>query len=278
MYQKFLGKLILSGQIECVTSLHIGGTTTGIEIGGVDNPVIKDPLTDQPYIPGSSLKGKLRHICEWSYGLIEKHPKHHSYQAYDCHELKSPLPDQNQKKEFDRWQAAFMVGRLFGAATDDNEIREKAGPTRLTVRDSFLYQGKQGEQGWAERLQETLGRGFFTEVKTENALDRVTSEANPRPIELVPAGSQFELSFVIDIYDPEDKQLLRDLFAAMRILEQSSLGGSGSRGHGQIQFKNLNLVWKSVQYYRGQAELVSVVIPEDLEKATKEFDQIQWPI
>lgn len=62
----FQGKFIISGILECVTGTRIGGTQEKFEIGGIDNPVIKDPLTDLPYIPGSSLKGKLRHLLEWA--------------------------------------------------------------------------------------------------------------------------------------------------------------------------------------------------------------------
>ena len=65
---EFKGKYLIQGKLICETGLHIGGSTEGVEIGGVDNPVIKDPLTEQPYIPGSSLKGKLRHLLEWAQG------------------------------------------------------------------------------------------------------------------------------------------------------------------------------------------------------------------
>jgi len=63
---QFLGKFIIKGILECVTGTRIGGTQEKFEIGGIDNPVIKDPLTDLPYIPGSSLKGKLRSLLEWA--------------------------------------------------------------------------------------------------------------------------------------------------------------------------------------------------------------------
>src|SRR5512138_1439600 len=87
-----LGKLALKAKLKCKTGLHIGGSTTGVEIGGMENPVIKDPLTDKPYIPGSSLKGKLRSLTEWSLGLIQEHSKHHAYVAYECDELADDRP------------------------------------------------------------------------------------------------------------------------------------------------------------------------------------------
>ncbi|MDR3573123.1 MAG: type III-A CRISPR-associated RAMP protein Csm3 [Anaerolineaceae bacterium] len=242
MERKLLGKMIFAGQIVCVTGLHIGGSTSGIEIGGVENPVIKDPLTDRPFIPGSSLKGKLRSLSEWSLGLIEKHEKHGSYTAYDCHELKEDRPDPTSPS-YKRWHNALVLGKLYGASSDDNKIRMAAGPSRLIVRDAFPTED-------TLNVWETwLGTGIYTEIKTENTLDRITSEANPRPLERVPAGSTFDLSMVIDMYESEELDLLRLLFSSMRLLEQSSLGGSGSRGSGQISFEGIKLVWRPIEYY-----------------------------
>ena len=272
MNTQLKGKYVLSGKIRCITGLHIGGSTTGVEIGGVDNPVIKDPLSEEPYIPGSGLKGKLRSLAEWSLGLIEEHAKHQgTYAAYACSELIGPEPPKNTR-EYQRYHNALQLGRLFGASNDKSEVRMVAGPSRLIVRDAFLNPTSR------EALQDSLGLRLFTEVKTENALDRVTSEANPRPLERVPAGSTFDINFILDIYEPDDCQLFRLLFASMRLLENSSLGGSGSRGSGQIQFEDLSLVWRPVDYYKIGIPEQHVKLPENpLESLTKDFDQITWP-
>lgn len=245
-HREFRGKYIISAQLEAVTGLHIGGSTTGFEIGGVDNPVIRDPLTDEPYIPGSSLKGKLRHLTEWSLGLIDKHPKHGIYGAYHCEDLKKPSKEQAQNPE--RWEKAYLVGRLFGVASDDSTVRQTAGPTRLTVRDAFLLESARKE------IQQTLGKGIFTELKTENFLDRITSEANPRTMERVPAGARFLVQMVLDRYADDGTELLRQLFAAMRLLEDSTLGGSGSRGSGRVAFRQLRVTWRGLDYYLNGAE------------------------
>jgi CRISPR-associated protein Csm3 len=271
MTYQFLGKHVLSGQIECVTGLHIGGTTTGVEIGGVDNPVIKDPLTEMPYIPGSGLKGKLRSLSEWSFGLIDKHSKHNSFAAYDCHELEQAAPIESEPA-YMRWHAALVVGRLYGAASDSNKVRMATGPTRLTLRDAFATEDTK------KKWEDWLGAGIYTEVKTENALDRVTSEANPRPIERVPAGSAFAFEMILDIYELDDRRLWPELWAAMRILEHSSLGGSGSRGHGQIRFADLKLVWRPVSYYQtGKGEQAIALPYTTLEKLVENQSAIQWP-
>jgi CRISPR-associated protein Csm3 len=270
-YSQLLGKFILSCKITCVTGLHIGGSSTGMEIGGVDNPVIKDPLTDQPYIPGSSLKGKLRSLAEWYYGLIEVHPKHKSYQAYDCSELAED-PEKLPPEQRTKWQYAFIVGRLFGAANDDKKVRQVTGPSRLTIRDAFLTEESE------KLLQQVLGDGVFTEVKTENALDRITSEANPRPVERVPAGSEFNLTMILDVYDPQDLELFKALFMSMALLEQSSLGGGGSRGSGEIKFEELKIAWRSAKdYQNGQAPTPVELPAKSVDEILKNFDQIKWP-
>ena len=56
---------VIEGDLELVTGLHIGAGNDEIRIGGIDNPVLKHPYSGQPYIPGSSLKGKVRSLLEW---------------------------------------------------------------------------------------------------------------------------------------------------------------------------------------------------------------------
>ncbi len=240
---QFQGKYIIQGVIHCVTGLHIGGNTEGFEIGGMDNPVIINPLNEQPYLPGSSLKGKLRHLTEWQMGLIKRDNKG-NYPPYDCAELKQPLEKVETDKDKNQWQKAYALGRIFGPASNEDKVRETIGPTRLTVRDTFLTEDS------AKELQQWLGEGIFTEAKTENAIDRVTSEANPRPIERVPAGAEFEFTFIFDVYRDDDVALLKELFCAMTMLEDSALGGGGSRGHGQIKFQNLKAEWRPLEYYK----------------------------
>jgi CRISPR-associated protein Csm3 len=59
-----LGKLKINSVLLVETGLHIGGGGENLDIGGLDKPVVRDPLTLQPYLPGSSIKGKLRAIFE----------------------------------------------------------------------------------------------------------------------------------------------------------------------------------------------------------------------
>lgn len=270
MKLEFRGKYVLNGKIECLTGLRIGGVTEGVEIGGLDNPVIKDPLTREPYIPGSSLKGKLRSHLEWALGLIEPHEKHRgAYAAYDCRELRESRKENSNPE---KWNKAYILGRLFGPASDDTEVRMTAGPTRLTVRDSFPTEETR------KKWKEWLGEGVYTEIKAENLIDRVTSQATPRSMERVPKGSEFEFTMFLEDYQQgEVKELLRHLLMAMHLLENSSLGGSGSRGYGEIRFKDLDLEWRSLEYYKNGGPTQSISLPA---KTTKEilekFNEIEW--
>ena len=65
---KLIGKLILEGELACESGLHIGAGKGSLEIGGADNPVIKDAF-GMPYVPGSSLRGKIRSLLEQSTGM-----------------------------------------------------------------------------------------------------------------------------------------------------------------------------------------------------------------
>ncbi len=288
----FKGKYIISGEIVCETGLHIGGSTEGFEIGGVDNPVIRDPLTEWPYIPGSSLKGKLRHLLEWSLGknAYTKKPHHFtegkdksSFGPCSCgrceacvlfgttpEEPKGIAPvKEGEEVGFAR---THMVKVQRGEEEEERTYRI-AGPTRLTVRDAFPTPETRDEwQAW-------LGKGIYTEVKTENAIDRVTSEANPRPMERIPAGSAFAFEMIFDDYRDDDVQLLKSLFTAMHLLENSALGGSGSRGHGKVKFANLAVVYRPLEYYRSGAGAVQITLPgegKDVKSILAGFDGIRW--
>lgn len=255
----FKGKFIITAKLVCLTGIHIGGTSEGFEIGGVDNPVIRDPLTDMPYIPGSSLKGKMRHLLEWAIdapAVRRPHPKHGVYTACHCGECVSC--------------------KLFGVSSDESEIREKAGPARLTVRDAFPCEGT------IERWRRDLGENVYTELKSENFINRLTAEATPRTLERVPANSAFKVEMIFDVYDGEgDRELMRGLLTAMLLLEHSALGGSGSRGYGEVRFEEIRIEWFPVSYYtEGEpSERVKLDGEESfrsLQEIVDGFDRMNW--
>ncbi|MEM2919116.1 MAG: type III-A CRISPR-associated RAMP protein Csm3 [Candidatus Altiarchaeota archaeon] len=240
MEYKFLGNILISGLIKCETALHIGGMIEGYEIGGMDNPVIKDPISGFPYIPGSSIKGKLRSLLEWSQGLVitkkeeskeeEKEKVKEVGEVHICDNPKCP------------------VCRVFGTPA---EIERKIGPTRILVRDAYP---DDDTKKILEKLQSEKGLPK-AEWKTENVINRITSKATPRTIERVPQGSKFRFEIVYGIYQVYaekniiDLEYLKYLFEAMRLLEDSALGGFGSRGSGKISFEFEKILLKKISDY-----------------------------
>ena len=254
MNLQFQGKYIITGKIICKTGLHIGGTQEGIEIGGVDNIVIRDPLTDRPYIPGSSLKGKLRYLMEWELNKVFN--SEGKFPAHSCEndssivklkeEAKNLQGDARKKKDQEIEERIKVlinscpICLIFGSSG----ATLGGTPTRLIVRDAFP------NNDTINKWQQWLGENIYTELKTENTIDRVTSEANPRTMERVPAGSEFEFEMIFDIYREEDRALLKNLFSAIHLLENSALGGSGTRGYGKIRFEIEKQEFRSVEYYK----------------------------
>ena len=206
---QFIGNILIRGKIECLTGLHIGGSKDKVEIGGVDSPVLRDPITRRPYIPGSSLKGKMRMLLEYATGNVDQRGEVHNCAKADC-----------------------PVCRIFGSSAAEERT---CGPTRLLVRDAYPDETTIGL--WDKMDSELL----FAEMKSENFLNRITSAANPRFLERVVKGSMFDLEMVYGMYDVDDGQDDLEFFKHVRtsllLLEQSALGGSGSRGYGHIEFR-----------------------------------------
>lgn len=219
---------LLQGKIRLLTGLHIGAGSEEMHIGGTDNPVIKNPLTGQPYIPGSSLKGKMRSLLEWQLGVVgltEGKPL----------SFKDITKTPNQA-------AAKQLLKLFGGSPDpknDEKLIAEIGPTRLAFWDCSL------NQDWAKREVSDKNR-LFTETKMENTIDRIQGVAqHPRNTERVPAGAEFDFRLTLKVHDGED--LSDMLFQGLKLIELTGLGGSLSRGYGKLEFVDLKLGNTDVQ-------------------------------
>jgi len=245
---KFLGKLILEGVLHCESGLHIGAGKGSLEIGGADNPVVKDAF-GRPYVPGSSLRGRLRSLLEQSGGFA----------------IPSELVFLSRRKgqevrihQSDRAddEICLLFGRNPGRMEKlggEQVESTVATPARLTVYDAPLDLDSITSQ-MRENLDDEL-----TEVKSENAIDRITSQANPRTLERVPAGARFQVRFVLDILCEEDKALLARLAEGLRLLEDDTLGGGGSRGSGRVRFSGLRLTWRGRGFYSAGAPEVELI-------------------
>lgn len=214
------GRARIEGRIRLLSGLHIGAGKDSVEIGGIDNPVIKHPFTGEPYIPGSSIKGRLRFLMEWAFGTVRADG--HAW-GYDGSQPADP---------------ADPVLRIFG-----NALKEwRGGPTRLIVRDCPLTKEDR------DRYREAPER--FFEEKTEVLIDRIAGKAHevgPRQTERVPAGVEFDFALVFRLYDTgdggaRDLDCLNWTLLGLWLLEQDAIGGSGSRGYGRIRFEDLHLV------------------------------------
>lgn len=214
----------LTGTLELVTGLHIGSGNTEMHIGGTDNPVIKNPLTQEPYIPGSSIKGKIRSLLEWELGMVGLTDG-------------KPLGFKHVEKLAGAEQASAKdILRLFGGAPEgsgaDEKLVKEIGPTRLAFWDCSL------ERAWVEQMNSR--NLLLTETKMENMIDRIRGVAeHPRNTERVPATARFDFNLTIRRHDAED--LLPTVLRGLKLLELTGLGGSGSRGYGKVRFAALHL-------------------------------------
>lgn len=202
------------------SGLHIGAGDNEMHIGGIDNSVVKNPITNHPYIPGSSLKGKIRSLLEWKSGEVKNKPL-----------------SLNDLEKAQSKQAVELILKLFGVSGDaeDSEKMQKIGASRLVFWDCDL------NETWANEItQDGLS---LTEAKSENTIDRITATAgNPRLTERVPAGAEFDFKLTIRVFDEDDKQeLLNTVLSGLKLLELDSLGGSGSRGYGKVKFTELTV-------------------------------------
>lgn len=215
---KLLKTIKVTGTITVQTGLHIGGSQETMEISGLDNPIIKNPANAEPYIPGSSLKGRMRSLAEWYFAEV---------------------PDQG---DVTKPKANSQTGRVFGLpAQEPSKIRDaeqraayQRGPTRLVVRDAPL--SNQSRQAFKDGQP-------LTEIKSENSINRLSSMANPRPMERVLPGVEFDLELLYRVFDvdgdggAEDERLFREVvLTALALVEADALGGGGSRGNGKVSF------------------------------------------
>jgi CRISPR-associated protein Csm3 len=203
-------KIKVTTSLELITGLHIGGSSDNVEIGGIDNPVVKIATKDsQPYIPGSSIKGKMRCLLEQIAG--------------------STTVGGNQE-----------INNLFGYS-------ETNQPSKLIVRDAYLKKESADELRRCDNLDMP-----YTEAKWENVINRLKGTAeHPRQTERIPAGVFFNVEFIINIWNYTDEEkkggkkddieneLIVLLNKGIKAIENDYLGGSGSRGYGQIKFGEL---------------------------------------
>ncbi|WP_112122645.1 type III-A CRISPR-associated RAMP protein Csm3 [Haemophilus influenzae] len=200
------------------TGLHIGAGDSEMHIGGIDNSVIKHPITQSPYIPGSSLKGKIRTLLEWRSGAVQN----------------APLTVKDITKNPEEVKNILRLFGIGGDAKNTDDIVKEIGVSRLAFWDCAL------DAGWEKAIRDD--NQLLTEAKSENTIDRITSTAgNPRQTERVPAGAKFNFKLMLRQFEGDKPELLDLVLKGLKLLELDSLGGSGSRGYGKVKFTKLTV-------------------------------------
>jgi len=263
MPKGLFGHVVIRGTIVAKTGLHIGASADTVEIGGIDTPVIKHPVTFEPYIPGSSLKGKMRSLLEKINGMEYNRP---------VVKGKKPI---NQHICDDIIQALNCpVCRVFGSTgqgSRNDNLSNQNHPARILVRDATLSNKE-------FLIPDAL---LITEAKMENVLDRVTSHAVPRTIERVPAGAKFNFEIVYRVEGEgnttgiknDDKTKvqtdIRNILLLLRAVEREGLGGNTSRGHGQVGFELIEFFYQKVKESGSTSQF-----PEENEAEVKKLDKV----
>jgi len=214
---------ILRGKIHVETGIHIGAGRESMEIGGVEPPIMRHPLTQQPYIPGSSLKGKVRCLLELKY----------------CVKNEECFPTMKQAE--DSWKPCGCgkcpVCIVFGSSN----VKTTKTMTRVIFRDAFMTPDSVQKQ---EEASLEAG-GYLSEIKSEIAINRKTLTVQSgalRTTERIVPGTELDLEIVLRHFegDPVD-DYLGLLKEGLDLLQRDSLGGSGSRGYGKVSIRDLTV-------------------------------------
>lgn len=216
-----LGKVSVEGKLKLLSGMHIGGSKAFSAIGAVDSPVIRNSFNKEPYIPGSSIKGKMRYLLARVYA------------------------GDGFMKSIDREEKE--IKRLFGSSAKNDIIISRLQFSDLNLSEESKIQ--------MEKFSTDL---YLTEVKYENTIYRLTAEANPRQLERVPAGAEFDFRLIYNIEEEQTlKEDMKNIGKMFSLLEDDYLGGSGTRGYGRVTFEDLGINTKL--YNDKKNELLEIV-------------------
>ncbi|URZ03977.1 type III-A CRISPR-associated RAMP protein Csm3 [Clostridium felsineum] len=198
--------ITLTTTMKLLSGIRICGSNEELNIGDIDSPVIRDPLTREPYIPGSSIKGSLRSILEIVHGVNDENRG-----ICNC--------------------GKCYICKLFGTAYNGNSNIQEA-PTRLIFRDAKLTN--------KSRIILRKFNPSMVEIKKENTIDRITANPTPRTLDRIPAGTEFLIEIQLKVFTNDDKdKFIEYIKSGLKLLEYNYVGGSGSRGYGKVEFSEL---------------------------------------
>ncbi len=192
-------KIQITGKLEVVTGMHIGGSSAFAAIGAVDSPVIKDSRENLPMIPGSSLKGKMRTLL-----------------AKEYNETVAAKPDEDNER----------IVRLFGSAKKGNIKRSRIQIADMVMANADEFR-QRGTQSLTEiKFENTINR--LTAVANPRQIERVI-RGSEFALDMI-----YEVEEESEIV--EDLSMLAE---GMKLLQYDYLGGHGSRGYGKVRFKDV---------------------------------------
>lgn len=228
--------ITIDSKLTLVTGLHIGGADDGMKIGGVDSPVMKREVfcdesgevgfngrrkITEPYIAGSSLKGKIRTLLEHYFRLVDPLGK-------------GSVVD--SKSSFGDVKYRNLIIKLFGESAGNDGIEGQINITRAVFRDCFITK--------EVRKASIDGKIKLTEEKYENVIDRKTGTTiggGLRQIERVPSAVEFDFTMSLRVFEKDNEALFKEtILLGIKLLELDALGGSGSRGYGRVRFDDIS--------------------------------------
>lgn len=285
-HKQLLGKFRLESTLLLETGMHIGGGGEKLDIGGLDKAVVRDPITQFPYLPGSSIKGKLRSILERFHNKPLNRSGGSGTYRYESDDLVDGYSEINGMQICYQGALTCPISRLFGSTGGSNfwvetsQAQEAEGLERVKSKDIFVTrtingvehsQVKKGRNSparlivrdchlipeSAEQLKRVDTGLYMTEWKFENGIDRITAAANPRQVERVPRGAKFKFELVYTVEADGDRadvtqavEDLQNIAIGLSLLEDDALGGHGSRGYGQVRFEKFKCFWRDLEQYR----------------------------
>jgi CRISPR-associated protein Csm3 len=219
---RLIGLKPYRGKIVLKSGLHIGVNESSVSQGYADSVITKTPGSNLPYIPASSLKGKLRSLIELRSGLLSGNGR----------PLDTRILQKNTLGDHER-DLAIAILKLFGTLHVQSKGIDEAsllGSARGLFNDCHLT--PECLISWKESARP------LTEIKSENSIDRITFTSVPRTIERALSGLEFNLTIILKIFDTDKKEDLETLLLqGIALLELDSLGGHGSRGYGKVIFE-----------------------------------------
>jgi len=200
----------ITGVVQCLSGLRVGGSDELLQIGGTDLTCIKHPVTLKPYIPGSSIKGKMRSEQEQKLG---KFGGRDNNEPCGCAQMDC------------------LVCRVFGP---HKKAKHDLGPTRIVVRDGTCTRGGETEL----KTENVIDRKTGTALHPRK-VERVVAGSE----------FSLRIGIQVWDLDANSKHngktggdaLVEFVKDGLRALRQTGLGSGISKGSGEIEFRDLKL-------------------------------------